>query len=630
MNKLSSKRTHLRHLAAISLLVAATACNGTNVEDPAVEGTGAGGGAAGTGGAAGEAGQAGSGGGGGGPKAKTDKVDLLFVVDNSASMADKQAVLQVAVRDLLQRLANPLCVDFQSGSVLPRGQQPSSAAVSCPQGAKREFPPTNDVHIGVISSSLGGHGADSCSNTPTANYNPQMEDMGHLLRRSATGNAEVPTYEGKGYLDWDPLQKDTPTGESEVGALAQRFGDLVLGAGEIGCGFESTLESWYRFLVDPAPYQKIVPVACSDQDTALSCRAPEGIDQALLGQRADFLRPDSAVAIVMLTDENDCSVVEGGQNYIALQAFSGSGAFHLARATAACDTDPSSAACKSCWEVDTAHYPECAAGWADPDRDDALNLRCYRQKQRFGRDFLQPTRRYVDALTVATFEDGTVNPLFCGDRSADGKICNTDLRAPSLVVLTGIVGVPWQDLAVDPADLQKGYKRATEVDWAAVIGAPAQGVEPSDPFMVEAIDPRSGTNPASGAATTAPGFGSQNGINGGERAIGYRNDLQYACTFALPQPLDCSDPASAMACDCQDSSNQNPVCWNPATQSYGTTQFAAKAYPGTRHLQVLQGIGQQGVVASICPANMTDPNRADYGYRPAMAALGDRLRGNLE
>src|SRR5579871_2972050 len=44
-----------------------------------------------------------------------DKIDLLFMVDNSISMADKQQVLQAAVPDLVQRLVNPNCVDPNTG-----------------------------------------------------------------------------------------------------------------------------------------------------------------------------------------------------------------------------------------------------------------------------------------------------------------------------------------------------------------------------------------------------------------------------------------------------------------------------------------------------------------------------------
>src|SRR6185295_15124440 len=40
-----------------------------------------------------------------------DKIDLLFMIDNSISMADKQSVLREAVPDLVQRLVSPNCVD---------------------------------------------------------------------------------------------------------------------------------------------------------------------------------------------------------------------------------------------------------------------------------------------------------------------------------------------------------------------------------------------------------------------------------------------------------------------------------------------------------------------------------------
>src|SRR5688572_30066861 len=40
-----------------------------------------------------------------------DKIDLLFMIDNSISMSDKQAILRAAVPDLVNRLVNPICVD---------------------------------------------------------------------------------------------------------------------------------------------------------------------------------------------------------------------------------------------------------------------------------------------------------------------------------------------------------------------------------------------------------------------------------------------------------------------------------------------------------------------------------------
>lgn len=56
---------------------------------------------------------------------------------------------------------------------------------------------------------------------------------------------------------------------------------------------------------------------------SLSCvqpaLGPDGrvlVDEALLEQRAAFLRDDSLVLIVMLTDENDCSTVASNDTWV--------------------------------------------------------------------------------------------------------------------------------------------------------------------------------------------------------------------------------------------------------------------------------------------------------------------------
>jgi hypothetical protein len=89
-----------------------------------------------------------------------DKLDLLLVVDNSRSMADKQAILAAAVPDLVRQLVDPRCVD-ELGE--PAAEQPSSPLDPCPTpGTGRLFEPFRDVHVGVLTSSIGGHGADAC------------------------------------------------------------------------------------------------------------------------------------------------------------------------------------------------------------------------------------------------------------------------------------------------------------------------------------------------------------------------------------------------------------------------------------------------------------------------------------
>jgi len=613
-----ANRTWIAVCVAGGLALGMVACGGSS--DSGGNGAGASAGAGGTGGAgdggagAGGSAQTGGTGGTGGteePIAHADKVDLLIMVDNSVSMADKQAVVAQTVPDLVGRLTNPDCFDPATGQFVAQVEP----GQDCPAGSERAFPPVTDMHLGVITSSLGGHGADACSPTGVGTYNPHQEDMAHLIARTDSGGT-VATYGDKGYLNWDPKGASSPPGTADAQVIIQSFGEMVQGAGEDGCGFESQLESWFRFLVDPAPYRSMVPVPCYDGDTANQCRGPDGIDAVVLQQREDFLRKDSVVAIVMLTDEDDCSVMDGGQNFLALQMYDGLNPFHLARGTAACETNPASPDCKSCWAFDQASAPpECVAGWDNADKDDPVNLRCYREKQRFGIDFLQPLSRYVAALTSKTLDDGSPNPLLA-------------TRDRSQVVLAGIVGVPWQDIARDPSDLTKGYKTASEIQWDVIAGDPQNYVDPTDPFMKPSVDPRSGTNPITGDSTSPPGAPyNANPINGHEWDIPSRADLQYACVFDLPAPRDCSVDWS---CDCPWNGDvDNPLCQNPTTGQLGSVQYRAKAYPGIRHLGVLKGIGGQAVVASICAPNLTSPAAADYAYRPAIDALVRRVGKNL-
>src|SRR4051812_32456667 len=101
-------------------------------------------------------------------QSSVDKIDLLLMLDNSRSMADKQLILAAAVPDLVGALVNPKCLD--SGGV-PAQTQPGGPLGACPPGTKREFPPVANIHIAIVSSSLGGHGSDSCSTAETQSCN---------------------------------------------------------------------------------------------------------------------------------------------------------------------------------------------------------------------------------------------------------------------------------------------------------------------------------------------------------------------------------------------------------------------------------------------------------------------------
>ena len=545
------------------------------------------------------------------PIEEASRVDVLLVVDNSRNLEVAHRALAETVPYLIDRLVNPACVNGL-GNVL--GKAPASGA-SCEVGV-RDFAPVTDLHLGVISTSLGGHGADSCS-PKSPSFQPSQNDAAHLLTRAEPGQGEVATYQKQGFLAWDPGAVSQPPGEANAQALTANFAELVKGAGEQGCGFESQLESVYRFLVDPNPYAQIE--VADDKSIA------SGTDLVLLQQRRDFLRPDSAVVILLLSDENDCSIRDSGFNFVASQAANvdGSGTFVLPRARVECASNPSDPCCASCAQ---ATPPGCSPTETDPvcqlppaTNDDPINLRCFDQKRRFGVDFLYPIDRYVEGLSNLKVpdRDGAIldNPLFVGNRS------------PKLVFFGAVVGVPWQDLAKDPKSLASGFAPPSEIDWDLVLGDPASGVAPTDPLMVESVAPRSGTNPRTGTALAPPGAGAgANPSNGHERLIAGNDDLQYACIYPRAAPVFCDNGST---CECQGASlATNPLC-QASDGSYSTVQRYAGARPGVRELQLVKGLGDRAAAGSVCAAITNGPDEPTFGYKPTVDAVLRALRRRL-
>lgn len=568
---------------------------------------------------------------------KTDKVDLLFAIDNSISMGDKQRILAQTVPDLIGRMATPDCIASDGA------RTPSEVGGICPDGTELEFVPVEDIHIAVISSSLGAAGATELCTEGAPGYDPSQEDMAHLLTRSASGT--VATFQDLGFLAWDPNQEYG--GSTDLAQLTQSFADLVTGVGEQGCGFEAQLESVYRFLMDPKPYLTLEPDQPGSTDPPYFAN-PVGVDETILAQRKAFLRPDSLLAIFTITDENDCSIATtqltsngevGTQFHVMLESEP------LWRPSAQCDVDPNDICCASCGSnaPEGCSEMDCSAGVVYERSEDHVNLRCFDQKRRFGVDMLYPVQRYIDGIENQLLNDpdnpqsteGVKNPIYddlqCEPGSADCK----DPRDRRLIFWIGIVGVPWQDLAVDPNDFNSGLLPAEELHaqdrWALMVGDPATGTPPTDPFMVESVTPRTGQHPLTGTAVEpADAAGAANPVNGHEWNTG-GGDLQYACVFELPETRDCSADAGG-ACDCIDNNDitvaeaQNPLCQEAGSTTADNIQRYAKAYPSTRILEVLQGLSQGAVVASICPGNLTDPTAADYGYRPVIPPLMDQVK----
>lgn len=271
-----------------------------------------------------------------------------------------------------------------------------------------------------------------------------------------------------------------------------------------------------------------------------------------------------------------------------------------------------------------------------PPQKDDLNLRCFDQKRRFGFDLLYPISRYVSGFSGAAVPDSqgalVPNPLF---HSAGGD------RDPSLFSLAVLAGVPWQDLAtsesLNGASLE--YLTATELQtearWPVILGDSQSYTPPADPFMRESIEPRTGENPITHdlIAPSSSLNPNQNAINGHEQVNAADRDLQYACTFSLPEPILCDQAAAdaGRACDCYDEERvfNRPLCNPPGGGAAATTQYGGKAYPGLRPLAVAKALGTRTVLGSICAKNTRDEEQADFGYRPLFGALGRRIAETL-
>jgi hypothetical protein len=500
-----------------------------------------------------------------------DKVDLLFDIDNSASMGDKQQYLAQAIPDLIDRLVNPNCID---AATLVVGQ--SQAGQGCPAGSRAEFPSVKDMHIGMS----GQH----------------------------------------------PAQ-------------------------------------WV------------------------------GVDSTIIQERHDFLRPDSLVAVVVLSDENDSEIDVrslGGLGYFFMRT-----GFAPPHGTSACATNPLSPDCVSCVPGNT--DPACVAPGggvavysAPNDWGYDPNLRHVHMRQKYGIDPQYPVERYFYGLTSPVIPDRNgeypagvtsysgfgknmecTNPLYAASlpaqkdlsatvatatpvSAADAKtLCNLTpgARTADKVFFVHIGGVPHQLLHFFPGD--PAASTLSSADWVKILGTDPESYDFNgiDPHMYESYTPRlpgqaetlanpptfdpSGTN----ALAVTGGPSDTDPVNGREWITdlpmgGHRLavDRQFACIFPLTTPRDCTQAVNAYACDCPSTplthDQTPPVC----SDTMPTMQIAAKAYPTIRELLVAKMMGVQGVVSSICPVDVLDNAAGDdplYGYRPAVSALVDRLKGAL-
>ena len=76
-----------------------------------------------------------------------------------------------------------------------------------------------------------------------------------------TGTEGTVADASQGFLYWYPASNAMPptqgTPVTSSATLESDFTDMVGGVGVFGCGIESQLETWYRFLIQPDPYSSL-------------------------------------------------------------------------------------------------------------------------------------------------------------------------------------------------------------------------------------------------------------------------------------------------------------------------------------------------------------------------------------
>jgi hypothetical protein len=180
--------------------------------------------------------------------APTRKVDLVFMIDNSPSMAPKVKKLNQQFPKLIDALKDP------SDGTYP------------------------DLRIAMIDSDLGTGGAYSSGSCGPneGNANNAYGDVGHFQMRGAAGCGVATN------SLWLETSGGRPLNFSATADISQVFGCLAGNLGTIGCGEEHQLQAYEFALV------------------AQNLHADNPAQNS-------FLRPEAYLGLVFLSDEDDCS-----------------------------------------------------------------------------------------------------------------------------------------------------------------------------------------------------------------------------------------------------------------------------------------------------------------------------------
>jgi hypothetical protein len=217
--------------------------------------------------------------------ANLDKVDMLFVVDNSGSMREEQFALRAQFEHMTQALT--------TGDADSDGDQ--------------DFPPATDLHLAVVSSDLGLIGITGIPNCDGLGDDGVMQSRGDTTLSGCA--AAFPPFIA--FIE----------GGSEAAAVANDFG-CIASLGTEGCGFEQQLEAGLKALwpaQDRGGNGGMDPTgAVNDPNRFTFLGDPStgfGTTGHGDGMNIGFLRNDptvglSVIAVIVVSDEEDCSSMD--------------------------------------------------------------------------------------------------------------------------------------------------------------------------------------------------------------------------------------------------------------------------------------------------------------------------------
>ena len=186
----------------------------------------------------------------------TSELDVLLVVDNSLSMTEEQLALSNQLGPLVQTLV--------SGDLDDDGIQ--------------DFPVASNIQFGVVSVDMGIGDARELSCR-----RPDFGDDGVL---EVNGNPDDPSCAAT----YPAIQSFDATAGDDPVSFAQSVG-CVARLGTDGCGFEQQLEAALKAITPASSPLRFVSDTLGHGDTT----------------NAGLVRDESVLAVVIVTDEEDCS-----------------------------------------------------------------------------------------------------------------------------------------------------------------------------------------------------------------------------------------------------------------------------------------------------------------------------------